>query len=137
MINALNLETLQRKVPSIFSEDSAERTSDKYQHISTFKIIEGLMKEGFVPTWATQSGSRLENKKGYAKHMIRFRHQEAKLALNQLFPEIVLINSHDGLSSYRLMSGVYRLVCSNGLVAGYSYGDIRVRHQGNIMHDVI
>lgn len=137
MLNTLTFDTLQRKAPSIFSENSAERTSTKYQHISTLKVIEGLMNEGFVPTWADQSQSRLVSKKAYAKHMIRFRRLDARANEHQLFPEIVLINSHDGLSSYRLLAGVYRIVCSNGLVAGHSYDEIRVRHQGNIMRDVI
>ena len=35
---------------------------------------------------------------------------------------------HDGSSSYHLMAGVYRLVCSNGLVVGNSFAEARVRH---------
>ena len=75
--------------------------------------------------------------KAYTKHLLRFRHANARPTPSGLFPEIVLINSHDGLSSYRLMAGIYRLVCSNGLVAGNFYNDIRVRHQGNIVNEVI
>jgi hypothetical protein len=69
--------------------------------------------------------------------MLRFRHVNARPTPSGLYPEIVLINSHDGLSSYRLMAGVYRMVCSNGLVAGNSYDEIRVRHQGDVVGEVI
>ena len=137
MSNFITLNTLQRKAPSIFTEDSADRTSEKYQHISTSTIINGLMQEGFFPTWVGQSNCRLANKKAYAKHMIRFRHRDTKPSFSQLFPELVLVNSHDGLSSYRLNAGLFRLVCSNGLVAGHSYDEIRVRHQGDIVNNVI
>ena len=137
MSNFITLDTLQRKAPSIFTEDSADRTSEKYQHISTSTIINGLMQEGFFPTWVGQSNSRLANKKAYSKHMIRFRHRDTKPSFSQLFPELVLVNSHDGLSSYRLNAGLFRLVCSNGLVAGHSYDEIRVRHQGDIVNNVI
>ena len=90
-----------------------------------------------MPTAASQSHSRLENKKAYTKHLVRFRHCDTEATKSQLVPEIILINSHDGLSSYRLLAGIYRLVCSNGLVAGYTYDDIRVRHQGDIIGNVI
>jgi uncharacterized protein DUF932 len=29
---------------------------------------------------------------------------------------LILLNSHDGTSSYQLMSGVFRIVCRNGLI---------------------
>lgn len=131
------MEALQRKAPSIFTQTRAEGTSDRYQHISTLEIIEKLMGEGFKPTVAKQSNSRLESKKSFAKHCIRFRHVDTVPSASQLFPELVLINSHDGLSSYRLYAGLYRLVCSNGLVAGQEYEDVKVRHQGDVVGNVI
>ena len=91
MFNILSLETLQRDVPSIFSEGSAQRTSDKYQHISTINIIESLMSKGFMPTSAGQSLCRNEAKKAYSKHMIRFRSSDARPTASGLFPEIILI----------------------------------------------
>ncbi|HEX4045158.1 MAG TPA: hypothetical protein VHZ76_05780 [Gammaproteobacteria bacterium] len=42
----LNLENLRYQIPSIFTENAADRTSKKYQHISTLKIIDGLRSEG-------------------------------------------------------------------------------------------
>ena len=90
-----------------------------------------------MPTSARQSNCRLENKMAYTKHMVRFRHCDTQVTASQLFPELILINSHDGLSSYRLLAGMYRLVCSNGLVAGYAYDDIRIRHQGDVIGNVI
>lgn len=44
-------------------------------------------------------------------------------------PEIVLLNSHNGLSSFNLKAGLFRLVCSNGLVVATSvFGGIRIKH---------
>ena len=128
---------MYRKAPSIFTQGRAESTSDKYQHISTISLVERLMEEGFMPTKAIQNSLRSNEKKPFAKHLIRFRHRDAKPSVGQLFPEIILVNSHDGLSSYRLNAGVFRLVCSNGLVAGHTYKEMRVRHQGDIVGNVI
>ena len=67
--------------------------------------------------------------------MIRFRRED------QLFQpearEVIMINSHDGSSAYKLSAGVFRLVCSNGLVVGKEDTRQTVRHSGNVMHDVI
>jgi hypothetical protein len=69
--------------------------------------------------------------------MIRFRAPNASLVVGDSFPEIVLINSHDGSSAYKLMAGIFRLVCSNGLIVADSMiGSIHVRHSGNIIAEV-
>lgn len=133
----LTTETLYKKAPSIFTEGSASKTSDKYQHISTHTIINSLIKEGFQPTWAHQSKARLQDKKAFTKHMVRLRHVDAAPNNAGLYPELVLVNSHDGLSSYRLMAGIYRVICGNGLIAGNTFDEVRVRHQGDILNNVI
>ncbi|MFP1527067.1 DUF932 domain-containing protein [Escherichia coli] len=38
----------------------------------------------------------------------------------QEVPEIILLNSHDGSSSYQMIPGIFRFVCTNGLVCGNS-----------------
>ena len=135
----LSMDALKVYAPSIFTESGSHNVSSKYQHISTREVVEGLIAEGFMPVLATQSRSRIEEKKAFTKHMIRFRHRDASETpeLGGLIPELVLVNSHDGLSSYRLMAGIYRLVCTNGLVAGETFKEVRVRHQGNVVDDVI
>lgn len=136
--SAMSFDQLRHHAPSIFAEHGAESTSNRYTHIPTIAVVEGLIKEGFMPVKAMQSRTRLAHKKDYTKHLIRFRHVDATpTGGTGLYPEIVLINSHDGLSSYKLMSGLYRLICSNGLIAGNTYEETRVRHQGDIIGNVI
>ena len=31
-------------------------------------------------------------------------------------PEVVFLNSHDGTSAYQLRMGIFRVVCTNGLI---------------------
>ena len=78
MFSSISLDTLKKKVPSVFTEASSSQTSDKYKHISTANVVHGLLNEGFVPTWATQCRTRLADKKAYTKHMLRFRHVNAR-----------------------------------------------------------
>jgi uncharacterized protein DUF932 len=44
--------------------------------------------------------------------MLRFRHEDVSqsLAVDDVIPEVVLINSHDGTSAYKLIAGLYRLM---------------------------
>jgi len=40
--------------------------------------------------------------------------------IDSLVPEIVLTNSHDGYASFQLMAGVFKFVCSNGMIVADS-----------------
>ncbi|NBW19567.1 MAG: DUF932 domain-containing protein, partial [Caulobacteraceae bacterium] len=70
--------------------------------------------------------------------MIRFRHigeagNARALAVGDTFPEVVLVNANDGSSAYKLMAGVFRLVCLNGMVvAERQTGQVSVHHKGDI-----
>lgn len=137
MVPVLSKETLFKLASSIFTEARSHKTSEKYQCISTAQLIDKLALEGFFPTWAAQTRVRDKNHKAFAKHMIRFRRHDALQNTQGVYPELVLVNSHDGLSSYRLMAGLFRVVCSNGMIAGKTYDEIRIKHQGDIVGNVI
>lgn len=82
-----------------------------------------------------QTRVRDEGKCEHTKHMLRLRH--VGQIISGEANEIVLFNSHDGTSSYQMLSGVLRFVCQNGMVAGGNIRDIRVPYKGNIVHNVI
>jgi hypothetical protein len=82
-----------------------------------------------------QSRVRDPGKREYTKHMLRLRH--ATQIVGEEANEVVLLNSHDGTSSYQMLAGVLRFVCQNGMVAGDSVRDIRIPHKGNIARNVI
>lgn len=132
----LTLEQIQRVAPSAFATEPYHGMSSRYAYIPTSTVIDGLMKAGFQPFAAAQSRARLDDKKAHTKHMIRFRAPNTTLALGETFPEIVLVNSHDGSSAYKLMAGLFRLVCSNGMIVADSLvGSISVRHTGNVIEE--
>ena len=55
-----------------------------------------------------QSKSRIEGKTEFTKHMIRMRHA-GQVSTRPEANEIIVINSHDGASSYQMLAGVFRL----------------------------
>ena len=131
-------ERLRQIAPSVFAEGAHGSRSAAYKYIPTSEILTGLAREGFRPYAVMQGGSREEEKRGFTKHLIRLRHDSQPLQVGGTHNEIVLLNSHDGTSSYRLMAGVFRLICGNGMVVAQNLiDDIRVPHKGNIEGQVI
>ena len=128
-------DQLREVAPSIFAEAAHDSRSARYTYIPTSTILDGLRKEGFQPFAVTQTRVRDEGKRDFTKHMLRLRHasQIADTEAN----EIILLNSHDGTSSYQMLAGMFRFVCANGLVCGNAVSDVRVPHKGQIMDNVI
>ena len=122
--------------PSIFAPGKHESRSERYTYVPTIDVLRGLRAEGFEPFMVAQSQSRIAGKTAYTKHMIRMRHAGQVTARPEA-NEIILINSHDGASSYQMLAGVFRFVCCNGLVCGTVSNDIRLPHKGRIQDDVI
>lgn len=133
---SLSLEQVEKVAPSIFASHAWEGVSERYTFIPTIKVVESLMSEGWQIMQAQQQRTRIEGKKFFTKHLVRLR-REGELAVDDVFPEIVLINSHDRGSAYQMHAGLFRLVCSNGLiVADATFSKISVRHSGQIVDEV-
>ncbi|HEY4415936.1 MAG TPA: DUF932 domain-containing protein [Verrucomicrobiae bacterium] len=133
-------EQIRAVAPSVFADAAHSSRSSRYAAIPTSEVLSSLRREGFQPFSVTQGGSRDEEKRGFTKHMLRLRHESnVGVQVGDSFPEIVLVNSHDGTSSYQLMAGMFRLVCSNGMVigAGNGFDEVRVKHTGNVIPAVI
>jgi len=132
----LSNEQIARYAPSVLAQEAHESRGERYTFIPTIEVLDGLRREGFQPFEVRQTRVRDQSKREHTKHLVRLRHESSITSLEEV-PEIILLNSHDGSSSYQLLSGFFRFVCSNGLIAGDVCNDIRVRHSGNVVDDVI
>ena len=133
-------DQIRRAAPSVFAEEAHESRGRSYGFIPTSQVLAGLRNEGFQVVRAAQTRCRDEGKADFTKHLLRLRHPDASnlVAVGDEIPEIVLVNSHDGTSSYQLSAGWFRLVCLNGLVISSSHiDDVKVRHSGNVVDNVI
>lgn len=131
----LTREELIQVVPSVFGEDKHASRSERYTCIPTITILENLQREGFQPFFACQSRVRDPARREYTKHMLRLR--RTSQIHGQQVPEIIILNSHSGESSFQLLPGIFRSVCTNSLVCGQSFGEIRVPHRGDVVNKVI
>lgn len=139
MTNFLTNDQLVARAPSVFAESPAANVSDKYAFVPTTQILNTLEAAGWLPVRAQESRVRLNDKQGYQRHMVRLRHQDANdMKVGDSLPEIVLTNSHDGLASFCLTLGLFRLVCSNGMVVSEGmFESARIKHTGYRDQDII
>ena len=70
--------------------------------------------------------------KGYQKHIVVFRNPDIMITGkngDDSFPQILLTNSHDGKAAFNFRVGIFRLVCSNGLVVSDTdFNNVSIRH---------
>lgn len=138
----LSYEQIAQFAPTVFANDRHESRSEKFQVIPTHQLLAGLHKEGFVPVKVQVGGSADQNKRAFTKHLLRFRRLNDLTGAPKVgdsHPEVVLLNAHDGTSSYQLHAGLFRLVCLNGLtVSDQNFGSVKVGHAGrNVLDKVI
>jgi hypothetical protein len=135
----LTIDQIARYAPSPMAIAAHESRSNRYTYIPTVDVVRGMEKAGFLPFAASQSRTRDDSRREFTKHMIRFRRaDQSPVSVGDVLPEIVLINSHDGTSAYRLMAGLFRLVCSNGMViADAMVASLRIKHSGDIVRQVV
>jgi hypothetical protein len=132
----LSDDSIRNFAPSVFATEKHDSRGERYAFIPTYEVLAGLRREGFQPYEVRQTRVRLASKVGHTKHMIRMRHSVSQRVGDSIY-EIILLNSHDGTSAYRLVSGAFRFICDNGLAFGDISTDVKVRHSGKVVHDVI
>ena len=111
--------------------------SDKYVHANTMTVVEDLAKLGWYPVQAKQCRNKKNSSGIRSFHMIAFQNPDVKITktldngekIVDTYPRIILTNSHDGFNSFKFMVGLFRLICSNGLVVcNNQMVDMSIRH---------
>lgn len=135
---ALSDVQLRLVAPSIFAEGAWEKMSERYLMVPTIHVINQMRDAGFYPVRAMQSRSRIPGKQNFTKHMVVFREDRQQVQVGGSIPEIILLNSHDGSSGYQIHGGMFRLVCSNGLmVADSTIAAVKCRHARKDFDDIL
>jgi Domain of unknown function (DUF932) len=130
---AISDDQIRQLAPSVFASQPIESVSQRYSFLPTSSILRGMRENGWVPVRAEQQSVRTEARRGFQKHLIRFARAEhlETWEKNQVRPEVVLLNSHDRSSAYQLHCGLFRLVCSNGMiVSDATFARISIKHSG-------
>ena len=133
----LTEDQMRHAAPSIFADGKHASRSERYTYIPTIDVLRGLRSEGFEPFMVAQGAQ--PHRRQERVHQAHDPHAPlpAQVQTRPEANEIILINSHDGASSYQMLAGMFRFVCCNGLVVGDVVDDIRIPHKGNVQGEVI
>ena len=108
--------------------------TDRFAFIPTTRVIDILEKERWMPIKVTEKRCHKEVNIGFQNHLIRFRRQEdmeLEAIVNEMVPEIILKNAHDGTSQFQIMAGLYRFICANGMIiADSTFATHKIKHIG-------
>jgi hypothetical protein len=137
MLNIKNTEKLTNSqirqiAPSVFTENAAAGTSEKYTHIPTHRVVNDMELLGWDVIDAKEIKAR--RNVGFQKHLLVFRNSEIMINGNDgdtVYPQILLTNSHDGKNAFTFTAGLFRMVCENGLVIStQEFENVKIRHMG-------
>ena len=113
-------DQIREKAPFVFAtEKTNPNTSDRYAFASTERLIDDMAKQGWGVTECKQQRPN-KRTKVRSFHTIAFQNPEVFTTDDNgnidAFPRIVVSTSHDGFHSFKFMAGIYRVICSNGLI---------------------
>lgn len=121
----LSNDDIRRMCPMAFkTAPTNPGLSGRYTQANTATVIDDLAKLGWYPVQAKQAREKKGSSGIRSFHMIAFQNPAIKIhktlengeKVVDTYPRIILTNSHDGFNSFKFMVGLFRLVCSNGLV---------------------
>ena len=131
----LTKDQLREQAPLVFADAPTNPdVSKKYLFVNTETIIDDLDKLGWKPVEAAQRKSIKKEGTIFSKHMVAFQNPDIKITSgdgDDAYPRILLTNSHDGMQAFKFSVGIFRLVCSNGLVvADEQFSEFKIKHKG-------
>ena len=126
-------DEMKTKAPYIFADKPTNGgVSERYTLASTETLIDDMAKLGWgVTDCKQQRANKRSNVRSF--HMVSFQNPDVYIEGEggkiEAYPRVIITNSHDGFHSFKFMIGLYRLVCSNGLIiATQEFANVSIRH---------
>lgn len=108
-------QILKDHCPAALSTSKGPWVSDEYEFVDTMRYVSALESMGWRMVEAVQRSEKgLKTLNPHEKHIIKFQNEQFKLGEDVM--QLILINSHNGSCKFQIRFGIYRLVCTNGLV---------------------
>ncbi len=132
-------DQIRALAPSVFAAQAMPGVSSRYAFVPTAHLVTRLRDAGWAPVSAVQQRVKLDERRGFQKHLIRFQRRDVVPLKGEYTPELCLINSHDRSSAYQLHAGLYRFICANGMFVadGSAFEKVSIRHAGFTSEEVI
>ena len=134
----LTEDEIRQRCPLVFATSPTnDKVSEKYTVANTYTVIQDMEKLGWKVVRAAQRRATKKSSKRFSYHMVALQNPDIKITkqvdggeeIVECFPQIILTNSHDGLSCFQFRVGLYRCICSNGLViSDAELSEFKIRH---------
>jgi hypothetical protein len=121
----------------ILTQTEAYGVTDKYNIVPTMDIITEFQRFGFEIDSIQAAGVRNMERALKQPHMVRMSAEETMFG-GEIKPQVIIHNSYDGTRSLNIHVGVFRFVCSNGIVAGHNMVEpLKVVHTNQSWQDLV
>lgn len=134
----LTEDEIRQRCPLVFATSPTNsKVSEKYTVANTYTVIQDMEKLGWKVVRAAQRRATKKSSGRFSYHMVALQNPDIKITkqvdggeeIVECFPQIILTNSHDGLSCFQFRVGLYRCICSNGLViSDAELSEFKIRH---------
>ena len=134
----LTEDEIRQRCPLVFATSPTNsKVSEKYTVANTYTVIQDMEKLGWKVVRAAQRRATKKSSGRFSYHMVALQNPDIKITkqvdggeeIVVCFPQIILTNSHDGLSCFQFRVGLYRCICSNGLViSDAELSEFKIRH---------
>lgn len=134
----LTEDEIRQRCPLVFATSPTnDKVSEKYTVANTYTVIQDMEKLGWKVVRAAQRRATKKSSGRFSYHMVALQNPDIKITkqvdggeeIVECFPQIILTNSHDGLSCFQFRVGLYRCICSNGLViSDAELSEFKIRH---------
>jgi uncharacterized protein DUF932 len=137
---AITKHQLQDLAPAALAKEASPNVSAKYHFYPTRDIIDALLAENWAVIEAKTASSRSNTPAQYRRHALAFADRDVLKHRNSYdeIPRIILTNSHDGNAALRMFAGLWRFVCSNGMVVSDGVvQSVRITHSRRTIEEVV
>lgn len=129
-------ETLNELNP-VLATKAHQAVSTKYAFASTEGLLSVFANAGWHPVTQSALAVRKPDRKGFQKHMVILENDAYPVMPgleedHASRPQLLVVNSHDKASAVRIMWGMIRFACLNGIVAGDALSEVRLTHNAKL-----
>lgn len=136
-----SLKMLEDKVSCLFNDKPTKIASNKYKLVKTADIVEEFNKFGWYPWILDEELKDLKAVTPTSEHILRLRTENEYGTIrdrhSDVYMEVLIANSCNTKKALQIRIGLFRQVCSNGMVTGEDlHKPFVMKHVGNIHSDL-
>lgn len=113
---------------SYIQNNKFETQSDRYNVINPSAVGQAMNSQGLALQTLSTGRARHADKADFQRTLARYRGPEIG---NGIYLDIIHDSKKLGRGCDELLLGIYRVVCTNGLITGKSFSNVRIRHSGD------